>query len=176
MHAEATGACPACSAGPCSHHCRALLTACSPGHAQVHNPPTPDPPLCRSLQRKDGSFAPAWQLADGRLERAGRSSKPGHKPVPTPGMTLTAGLVIVGDEILSAKVPDTNTSFLCKELRAIGWRVCKVGWAAVRLDSARAELFSIQMMGGVCGHKDPSLLWGAGPTDSTAWAPRVSAA
>ena len=94
--------------------------------------PTPDPLLCRSLQRKDGSFAPAWQLADGRLERAGRSSKPGHKPVPTPGMTLTAGLVIVGDEILSAKVPDTNTSFLCKELRAIGWRVCKVGWAAVQ--------------------------------------------
>lgn len=106
--------------------------------------PTPDPPLSRSLQRKDGSFAPAWQLADGRLERAGRSSKPGHKPVPTPGMTLTAGLVIVGDEILSAKVPDTNTSFLCAELRAIGWRVCKVRRAAVQLEWARVAGFGFR--------------------------------
>jgi FAD synthetase len=33
----------------------------------------------------------------------------------------------VGDEILSAKVEDLNTPFLCRELRAIGWSVQKVG-------------------------------------------------
>ena len=33
--------------------------------------------------------------------------------------------VIIGDEILAAKVEDTNTKFLCSELRAIGWQVCR---------------------------------------------------
>ena len=34
--------------------------------------------------------------------------------------------VVVGDEILAARVEDVNTRFLCGELRALGWRVCKV--------------------------------------------------
>lgn len=33
--------------------------------------------------------------------------------------------VVVGDEILAARVEDVNTRFLCRELRALGWRVCK---------------------------------------------------
>ena len=33
---------------------------------------------------------------------------------------------VTGDEILGAKVVDSNTYFLCKELHAIGWRVSKV--------------------------------------------------
>ena len=43
----------------------------------------------------------------------------------SPCTRRTAALVIVGDEILAAKVEDLNTHFLCSELRAIGWRVCK---------------------------------------------------
>jgi FAD synthetase len=39
----------------------------------------------------------------------------------------------VGDEILAAKVADSNTGFLCKELHAIGWRVSKVSCLAVHL-------------------------------------------
>jgi hypothetical protein len=34
--------------------------------------------------------------------------------------------VVVGDEILAARVEDVNTRFLCRELRALGWRVCRV--------------------------------------------------
>lgn len=42
------------------------------------------------------------------------------------GERRTAGLLIIGDEILSAKVEDANTRFLCTELRSIGWTVEKV--------------------------------------------------
>jgi len=47
---------------------------------------------------------------------------------PGGGERRTAGLPIIGDEILSAKVEDVNTRFLCSELRSIGWTVEKVGW------------------------------------------------
>ena len=38
---------------------------------------------------------------------------------------LSLSQVVVGDEILAARVEDVNTRFLCRELRALGWRVCK---------------------------------------------------
>lgn len=37
-----------------------------------------------------------------------------------------AGVLIVGDEILSGKVSDLNAPFLCRELRALGWVVARV--------------------------------------------------
>ncbi len=42
------------------------------------------------------------------------------------GIALTVALLIIGDEILAGKVEDTNSSFLCRELYALGWRVVKV--------------------------------------------------
>ena len=41
-------------------------------------------------------------------------------------LTRTAAIIMVGDEILSGKVADTNTHFLCQELHGIGWHVAKV--------------------------------------------------
>jgi FAD synthetase len=38
----------------------------------------------------------------------------------------TAGILIIGNEILSGKVVDVNTTFLCKELYEIGVEVCRV--------------------------------------------------
>ena len=85
-----------------------------------------------SLQKEDGSFAPAHILADSRLERAGRAGGLTRKGSLTSRLsrsgsahTRSAALLIVGDEILAAKVRDSNTGFLCAELRAIGWRVGK---------------------------------------------------
>lgn len=80
-----------------------------------------------ALQKEDGTFCPAHALADGRMERAGRAAK-SSLARQSAGHTLTksAGLIIVGDEILAAKVDDVNTAFLCAELRAIGWHVKKV--------------------------------------------------
>ena len=69
-------------------------------------------------------------LADSRMERAGRTSKQSKELSVSHSFTRTAAIVVVGDEILAAKVQDVNTHFLCSELRAIGWRVCKVSMLA----------------------------------------------
>ena len=42
-------------------------------------------------------------------------------------LSWMAGLVVVGDEILSGKVEDSNISFLCTKMYEIGWTVRKVG-------------------------------------------------
>jgi len=41
-------------------------------------------------------------------------------------MSKTAGIVIVGNEVLSGKTQDTNSYFLCQELRALGVEVRRV--------------------------------------------------
>ena len=41
-------------------------------------------------------------------------------------VTKTAGIIIIGDEILTGKVQDTNTFFLTRELRGRGVTVCRV--------------------------------------------------
>jgi molybdenum cofactor synthesis domain-containing protein len=38
----------------------------------------------------------------------------------------TAGILIIGNEILSGKVVDTNSSYLCRELRALGVDVLRI--------------------------------------------------
>lgn len=81
-----------------------------------------------ALMREDGTYAPAHLLPDARLERAGRVGKTEitRRDSSRQCEIQTAALLIIGDEILSAKVEDINTKFLCSELRAIGWRVSKV--------------------------------------------------
>ena len=79
-----------------------VLRACTP------HTPEPSRAPCRlrsALQKEDGSFCPAHALADGRMERAGRAGK-ADLARPSTGSTLTksAGIVVVGDEILAAKV------------------------------------------------------------------------
>jgi FAD synthetase len=41
-------------------------------------------------------------------------------------MAQTAGIILIGNEILSGKVVDANASFLCRELRALGVDVRKI--------------------------------------------------
>lgn len=59
------------------------------------------------------------------MERAGRSSAAAEESVTPPAIALTAALVIIGDELLSGKVDDVNTHFICRELHALGWQVSK---------------------------------------------------
>lgn len=80
-----------------------------------------------ALRREDGSYAPAHALADNRMERAGRCSSDGGAQRPRlAGMTPTAALVMVGDELLSGRVEDANARFLCRELHALGWHTSRV--------------------------------------------------
>jgi len=41
-------------------------------------------------------------------------------------MAKTAGIVIIGNEVLSGKTQDTNSHFLCRELRALGVEVRRI--------------------------------------------------
>ena len=41
-------------------------------------------------------------------------------------MAKTAGVVVIGNEILSGKVVDTNSPYLCQELRTLGVDVRRI--------------------------------------------------
>lgn len=54
-------------------------------------------------------------------------------------MTTTAGILIIGNEILSGKVQDANSPYLCRELRALGVEVRRVSVIPDELDTIAAE-------------------------------------
>ena len=74
-------------------------------------PPAVRHALLRSaLKREDGSFAPAYLLSDGRLERRGRNincsamqAAVSADSLPA-ALTRSAAIVLVGDELLAGKV------------------------------------------------------------------------
>ncbi|KAK9846826.1 hypothetical protein WJX84_007716 [Apatococcus fuscideae] len=103
-----------------------------------------------ALLRPDGTYAPAHELSHGELERVGRGDvKPklptasppeaGAEPL-TPRAQLSAAIVIVGDEILSGKVEDVNTRFLCTQLRDLGWQVSRVAVVRDEVAAISAEI------------------------------------
>ncbi|KAI8102753.1 hypothetical protein M9434_005547 [Picochlorum sp. BPE23] len=101
-----------------------------------------------ALSRHDGKYSPAHMLQDPRLERAGRTSRSvtradsliGSKKGTT---IMTAGLAIIGDEILAAKVDDVNMKFLCKSLRSIGWLVTHVHFIRDDIDDIADAVSSL---------------------------------
>jgi len=75
-----------------------------------------------ALRRPDGSYAAAYQLVDGEQERDGRGSR---QVTTEPSQALaepvcSAGIVVVGDEILNGKVRDCNAHYLCGMLHSRG--------------------------------------------------------
>ncbi len=59
-------------------------------------------------------------------------------------MTTTAGILIIGNEILSGKVQDANSPYLCRELRALGVEVKRISVIPddVEVIAAEAAAFS----------------------------------
>lgn len=59
-------------------------------------------------------------------------------------MTTTAGILIIGNEILSGKTQDTNSPYLCRELRALGVEVKRISVIPddVEIIAAEAAAFS----------------------------------
>src|ERR1041385_359522 len=41
-------------------------------------------------------------------------------------MAKTAGIILIGNEILSGKIEDANAAYLCRELRALGVDVARI--------------------------------------------------
>jgi FAD synthetase len=111
-----------------------------------------------ALARPGGGFAPARCLADGRQERAGRGAavKAGGPPPPCPAPTRTAAVLLVGDELLAARVEEANARFLCGRLHAAGWRVARVAIlpddeaaVAAEVSAASAACTAVIVAGGV---------------------------
>ncbi|XP_053773914.1 FAD synthase isoform X2 [Desmodus rotundus] len=61
---------------------------------------------------------------------------------PPPGRSVTAGIIIVGDEILKGHTQDTNTYFLCRTLRSLGVQVCRVSVVPDEVAAIAAEVTS----------------------------------
>ncbi|XP_004871377.1 FAD synthase isoform X1 [Heterocephalus glaber] len=59
-----------------------------------------------------------------------------------PGRSVTAGIIIVGDEILKGHTQDTNTFFLCRTLRSLGVQVCRVSVVPDEVNTVAAEVTS----------------------------------
>ncbi|OWK04682.1 FLAD1 [Cervus elaphus hippelaphus] len=59
---------------------------------------------------------------------------------PPPGRNVTAGIIIVGDEILKGHTQDTNTYFLCRTLRSLGVQVCRVSVVPDEVATIAAEV------------------------------------
>ena len=55
-------------------------------------------------------------------------------------MAKTAGIILIGNEILSGKVVDANASYLCRELRALGVDVRKISVIPDEVDLIAAEV------------------------------------
>ncbi|XP_064138723.1 FAD synthase isoform X3 [Loxodonta africana] len=58
------------------------------------------------------------------------------------GRSVTAGIIIVGDEILKGHTQDTNTYFLCRTLRSLGVQVCRVSVIPDEVATIAAEVTS----------------------------------
>uniref|UniRef100_A0A8C6RLA6 FAD synthase n=1 Tax=Nannospalax galili TaxID=1026970 RepID=A0A8C6RLA6_NANGA len=59
-----------------------------------------------------------------------------------PGRSVTAGIIVVGDEILKGHTQDTNTYFLCRTLRSLGVQVCRVSVVPDEVATIAAEVTS----------------------------------
>ena len=54
-------------------------------------------------------------------------------------MATTAGILIIGNEILSGKVQDANSPYLCRELRALGVEIKRISVIPDDVDSIAEE-------------------------------------
>ncbi|KAF5189975.1 Fad synthase [Thalictrum thalictroides] len=110
----------------------------------------PNSLLCTSDSSSNkGHFKPAYLLADGRLERAGRAKR--YFPLASEGglvasngpnsvesrqnNTLTASVITLGDEILFGFVEDKVGFSLLKKLHSIGWTTSQVSFVRNDIDS-----------------------------------------
>ncbi|OLE00592.1 MAG: hypothetical protein AUG80_02045 [Candidatus Rokubacteria bacterium 13_1_20CM_4_68_9] len=55
-------------------------------------------------------------------------------------MPKTAGIILVGNEILSGKIEDANAVYLCRELRRLGMDVRKIAVIPDDVDVIAAEV------------------------------------
>ena len=87
-------------------------------------------------------------------------------------MPKTAGIVLVGNEILSGKIVDANASYLCRELRALGVEVRRISVIPDEVELIAAEVARVQPP--TTTSSSPPAAWGRRTTTSPsrAWRAR----
>jgi molybdenum cofactor synthesis domain-containing protein len=58
-------------------------------------------------------------------------------------MAKTAGILLIGNEILSGKITDANASYLCRELRGLGVEVRRISVIPDEIDTIAAEVAAL---------------------------------
>jgi molybdenum cofactor synthesis domain-containing protein len=101
----------------------------------------------------EGKYMPAYMLGDELKERSGRKSFGVQKKG-------DIGLIIVGNEILSGMIQDSNSRFLCRELRKLGFHVQRISVIPDEIDKIGAEACSFSPEFDyvfICGGLGPTL-------------------
>ena len=99
-------------------------------------------------------MATTWQLSAPRPRRA-RLEPSGCSG--TLGGVSTAGIIVIGNEVLSGKVVDTNSPYLCRELRELGVDVERIAVIPDVIDviadevRAQSEAFDLVFTSGGVG-------------------------
>ncbi|OIV92369.1 hypothetical protein TanjilG_09967 [Lupinus angustifolius] len=106
-----------------------------------------------SISNSSNTFKPAYLLADGRLERAGRVKKlsvtSGQPHADNNRLTnldlhknsmFTASIIAVGDEILFGTIEDQLGPYLCRMLHSIGWSVLQLSVVHNNIDCVAEEV------------------------------------
>lgn len=89
------------------------------------------------------AFRPAHLLSDFSLERAGRAGKAPAAPAPSAppvAAARTAGLVVIGEEILKGQVADANGPLAVARLRARGLSLRRIAVVRDDLDEIAREV------------------------------------
>eukprot|EP00898_Chlorokybus_atmophyticus_P006266 jgi/Chlat1/6640/Chrsp49S06145 len=117
----------------------------------------PNPAL--AIPDQPGKFLPAYMLRDSRLERAGRGRFSHLNGDIAASPIRHAAIIVVGDELLSGRIRDTNAPFLLDQLRAMGW-----GTRRVSMLSDDADLIAEEVAR--CSHECDLVITtgGVGPT------------
>ena len=81
-----------------------------------------------ALTNPDGSFKPAYKLADWASERLSRGAEISVRDSDegSPKAALTAGVLVVGDELLAGLRKDTNSSLAAVSLEGAGLDVQQI--------------------------------------------------